>query len=103
MQNQSIYFEQMKNNFSKEQKTIYKNYLEKYIELTNQNIGVTGSKNSDKHLFEDLDKLVTLNDPPNEILSVPLINRLILKIYFSFPIYLQVFIFQKIWNRIFKS
>lgn len=102
MSNQSTYFEQMISNFSDEQKMLYKNYIEKYIELTNRNIGVTGSKNSDKVLFDDLTRLVTLVDPPYEILSVPLVNRIVLGIYFSLPLKAQVYIFEKVWNRVLK-
>lgn len=98
--NQSAYFEQMISSFSPEQQSLYENYIERYIELTNRNAGVTGSEGSDKVLFDDLNKLVTHSDPPDEILSVPLINRIILFVYFSLPIKVQVFVFQQVWNKI---
>lgn len=102
MSNQSIYFEQMIANFSIEQQILYKDYIEKYIELTNQNIGVTGSEGSEVKLFNDLNSLLTHSNPPVEILSIPLLNRIILTIFFSLPCKLQLLIFQIVWNKVLK-
>lgn len=106
MTNQMAYFDQMMENLTPEKYDLYgQAYLGRFKELLLSGVGVTAGSDPEKELFADFDRMVVHQNPPAEILTiVPLMNRIILKIFFDLlPINVQVFLYQKVFDRLMKA
>ena len=103
MANQMVYFDQMMENLTAEKRDIYgEAYLTRFKELLLSGVGATAGRDPERELFADFDRMVIHQNPPAEILTiVPLVNRVILKLFFGLlPIKVQVFIYEKVFNKL---